>query len=139
MGGLLDILPLWTKNKIIVYFEEILKDHCDEWAADMANLALQITPPPYQVQTQCSWAGPRREGRAHPGAPGSPASCTLKPWQIHLPPALQRAGRVNHTLKIRILMSSKRYFGNMIEVTCTRQEHDDALMFEKFNYCDTLA
>jgi hypothetical protein len=21
-----------------------------------------------------------------------PASCTLKPWQIHLPPALQRAG-----------------------------------------------
>jgi hypothetical protein len=36
-------------------------------------------------------------------------------------------------------MSSERYFGDMIEVTCTRQEHDDALMIEKLNYCDTLA
>jgi hypothetical protein len=49
MGGLLDISPLWTKNKIIVYFEEIQKDHWDDGAADLANLALQITPPPRQA------------------------------------------------------------------------------------------
>jgi hypothetical protein len=34
---------------------------------------------------------------------------------------------------------SKPYFGDMIGVTCTHQEHDDALMFEKLNYCDAFA
>ncbi|PUE20693.1 hypothetical protein B9Z43_06415 [Limnohabitans sp. MMS-10A-192] len=80
MGGLLDILPLWTKNKIIVYFEEILKDHWDEWAADMANLALQITPPPYQVQTQCSWAG--RINKSFPSVQHIDISCLSIKKQI---------------------------------------------------------
>lgn len=71
---------------------------------------------------------------------------TWQPCELHFetmadPPAASAAKgwRVNHTLKIRILMSSKRYFGDMTGVTCTRQEHDGVLMFEKLNYCDTLA
>jgi hypothetical protein len=32
---------------------------------------------------------------------------------------------------IKALMSSKRSFGDMTGVTCTRQEHDDALIFQR--------
>jgi hypothetical protein len=52
----------------------------NQWAADMANLALQITPPPYQVQTQCSWAG--RINKSFPSVQHIDISCLSIKKQI---------------------------------------------------------